>query len=288
MKKIKQKLKKIMKNINYTFSKKVPFPYPVYEGNLLENRCALITGGNSGIGYSIAESFLKNKASVIIVGRNEEKLKKAALELEKNITCEGQFVKYFKFDIADVKNIHKNFSNILENVDKKIDILVNNAGVVSGQIIGKADIDEFENVIKTNLEGTFFLTQEVYNYMVKEKIKGNILNVTSSASLRPAASSYMLSKWALRGFTKGLAKKAIQDDIVVNAIAPGPTDTPMLKSEEDKDIRLKTSPSKRYALPEEIANLSTILVSDMSRMVVGDTLFVTGGASIITYDDMEY
>ncbi len=285
--KIKKSIKKKLKLLKNIFSKKIPVFYPIYEGNVLKNRCALITGGGSGIGYAIAESFLKNGASVIITGRNKEKLSSAKEKLTQYLG-EGQFIEFYELDISNIENLDEKFNIILKKINRKIDILVNNAGVGNGTPIGTTLKSDFEKTIKTNLEGTYFLTQIVYNYMIKENIKGNILNIASSSSLRPTTTPYMLSKLGILGFTKGLAKKAIENEIVVNAIAPGPTVTPMLKDSDDKDINLISSPAGRYALPEEIANLSTILVSDMSRLVVGDTLFVTGGAGIITYDDVEY
>ena len=85
-----------------------------------------------------------------------------------------------------------------------------------------------------------------------------------------------------------MAKKYLPYGIVVNGLAPGSTLTPMLRNDEVNDLYLEYSPSKRYAAPEEIGNLATILVSGMGRMIVGDTIYATGGAGIITYDDMTY
>lgn len=286
MKKIKNKLKKILKKIKNLIGIRIPTPYPIYEGTILKDKVALITGGSSGIGYSIAENFINNKASVIITGRNTEKLKKAVQKLENKIS-KGQFVKYYNLDISDIENIKENLNHILNDISVKIDILVNNAGISSGEAIGNTKLVDFENVIRTNLEGTYFISQEIFNYMRNNNIRGNILNVASSSSLRPATNAYSLSKWSILGFTKGLAKKAIEYDIVVNGIAPGPTATPMLV-DDVKNITLKNSPAGRYTMPEEIANICTILVSNMGRMIIGDTVFITGGSGIITYDDIKY
>ncbi len=287
LKKIKRKIKKILKRVKSFFTKKVPCPYPVFNGSLLDNRCALITGGSSGIGYAIAELFLKNGASVIITGRNAEKLKQVKNVLS-SYAKEHQFVKFYELDITDIDGLDNKFNMILKDCDRPIDILVNNAGVNEGAPIGETLKNDFENTIKTNLEGTYFFTQIVYNYMVKKKINGNILNIASSSSLRPASTPYGLSKWGIVGFTKGLAKKAIEHGIVVNAIAPGPTATPMLKDLKDKNINLIKSPIGRYIMPDEIANITTILVSDLGKCIIGDVIYITGGAGVITYDDVEY
>lgn len=283
----KTEIKKAIKNI---FEHKVPVSYPVMNGGgLLDDRCALITGGASGIGYAIAEQFVRNRASVIIVGRDEERLKDATKALSKLTIDNNQKIYYFMVDISEPRTINDGLSRIIDNVkEKKIDILVNNAGISSGANFGATAIEDFESVFRTNVEGTYFITQEVCNYMRRNKIKGNILNVLSSSSKRPAASPYMMSKWALSGLTLGMAKVCIKDGIVVNAVAPGPTATKMLMQEPGKDISNSGSPIGRYIMPEEIANIAVMLVSDIGRCIVGDTVYATGGSGIITYDDIGY
>mgnify|MGYP001105803198 CR=1 FL=1 len=122
--------------------------------------------------------------------------------------------------------------------------------------------------------------------MLENKIKGNILNISSSSSIRPALTSYQLTKWGIRAFTKGLAKELSPKGIVVNSIAPGPTATDMLLN-GDNNINRPNSPIGRYATTDEIASLSTILVSDLSRMIDGDTIFATGGCGNLTFDDWD-
>ena len=284
---VKAKLKRIVKG---AVARKIPTPYPIVSGGgTLSGRCALITGGGSGIGYAIAEQFVKNKASVIITGRNEDKLKKAAEALKKITIDENQKIYFFKMDISLTSEIDKTIDKIIKNIENKtIDILVNNAGVSSGDNFGRASVEGFERVFKTNVEGTYFVSQKIYNYMKENKIKGNILNVLSSSSKRPAASPYMMSKWASRGLTLGMAKICIKEGIVVNAVAPGPTATKMMMKNPQEDISLDNSPIGRYIMPEEIANVAVMLVSDAGRCIVGDTVYVTGGAGIITFDDISY
>ena len=286
---IKKKIKKICKKY---FSKTTSIKVPVYEGELLKGKTALITGGTSGIGYEIAKSFLKNGASVVIVGRNKDKINNATNSLKEYVKDDNT-VLGIEMDISNIKMIEDKFKDILELLnDKNIDILVNNAGVIKGKNIGsglKTSIEDYEAVLKTNLEGTYFLSQEVANYMKEKNIKGNILNILSSSSLRPAVNPYTVSKWGLRGLTIGMAKRFINDGIVVNGIAPGPTATPMLISDnKDEDLSLESSPVGRYILPEEIANLAVFMVSDMGRMIIGDIVYMTGGAGTVTVDDIKY
>ena len=178
--------------------------------------------------------------------------------------------------------------NLVKN--QKIDILVNNAGILSQKTFGETEIEDFEKVIRTNAESVYFLSQAMYQYMKKNKINGNILNVTSSSAKRPAISAYIMSKWSVKALTLGLAKKLIKDNIVVNAVAPGVTETPMMLPGRNlgEDITYERSPIGRYVMPEEVANIATMLVSKIGRCIVGDTVYVTGGAGVITYDDMIY
>lgn len=285
---MKRKIKRIIKRIKECFSKKISVPIPILQGNFLDGRVALITGGTSGIGFEIAKSFLNNNASVIIVGRNIDKLNKAIKELERE-KKEDTFVKGYILDVSSINEIEYAFNNIIEDLNGiRIDILVNNAGINVGDSIGRENPKTFEQVIKTNLEGTFFLSQIMYNYMKNNKIKGNILNVSSSSAIRPAITAYGLSKWAINGLTMGMAKKFIQDEIVVNAIAPGPTATDMLNKVKNDDISKSNSMVGRFILPEEVANIATILVSQMGRMIIGETIYITGGAGNLTLDDIEY
>jgi 3-oxoacyl-[acyl-carrier protein] reductase len=150
-----------------------------------------------------------------------------------------------------------------------------------------ADSSTYDNVLNTNLKGSFFLSQMVGKYMKENQIKGNILNIASSSSLRPAISAYTLSKWGMRGLTLGLAKSLAPYGITVNGIAPGPTATPMLKS-DNNDITNNRIPLGRFVMPEEIANMAVFLVSGFGRSIIGDIVYMTGGAGVVTYEDMSY
>ena len=282
---IKQFVKKAKFNSKNVFKKKVPVNIPVLNGELLDGRIALITGGASGIGLAIAKAFLNNKGTVVIAGRNESKLKNGVDELKKI----SKNVHYICLDIIDIASFEKKLEEIDNLLDgKKIDILVNNAGVLSSSSIGSTKNDEFDSVMNTNIKGTYFLSQALFNYWKKNKIKGNILNIASSSSNRPATNPYSVSKWGLKGLTIGMAKKMIDYGIVVNGIAPGPTATDMLNSNNKKNITKTQYPLDRLIMPEEIANLAVFLVSDMGKMIVGDIVYMTGGLGTITIDDLNY
>ncbi len=247
---------------------------------LLKGRRALVTGGTSGIGFSIAESFLKAGADVIITGRTQSRLDVAVSTLSKygNISS-------CALDNTDVSSFEEIFYRLLSG-GNDIDILVNNAGVL-GAVLPNAKETDYDLVLNTNLKGAFFLSQLVGKYMKENHIKGNILNIASSSSLRPAVSAYTLSKWGLRGLTLGLAKVLAPYGITVNGLAPGPTATPMLNA-DNNNITNDNIPLGRYVMPEEIANMAVFLVSEMGRSIIGDIVYMTGGAGVVTYEDMNY
>lgn len=250
---------------------------------LLEGKTILITGGSSGIGYAMAELFLKSGATVIISARNNNKLDSAY----KRLSSLSAKIHKLQLDITEIDSFSKFIIDAELLTQSKINVLVNNAGIAKGNFDNLKE-EDFNQVYETNVKGTVFLSKAFADYMIINNIKGNILNVISTSGIRPALSPYEISKWGLKGFTLGLAKKLIKNGIVVNGIAPGPTATPMLKSEDDDNMYHPTTPSGRYTTPEEVANAALFLISDMGRQIVGDILYISGGAGITTYDDVTY
>lgn len=253
---------------------------------LLTGRTALITGGTGGIGYEIAKNFVKAGAHVVITGRTQSKIDKVVTELRQ--ATETDRVEGIEFNMKDVKSIPEFWERLMELVPShKIDILVNNAGV-TGDHFSTTTEDQYDNILDTNLKGVYFLCQRMGQYMIDKKIHGNILNIASSSSIRPANSAYGVSKWGVRGLTEGLGRTLAPHDIVVNAIAPGQTVTNMMAGVSKDNIYHPTNLIKRYVLPCEIANMAVILVSDMGRTIIGDTIYMTGGSGNVTNEDLPY
>lgn len=255
----------------------VPIEHRVDEGNILQGHVALITGGSGGIGYAIAKSFLESDCKVIIAGTNENKLKQCVERL-------GEGAEYIVLDLNEV-------SKMPEKIEKasrmfgKIDILVNSAGIHSTRSMTdffNTTEEEFNNILDINLKGTYFVSQAIAKYMVNNKIKGHILNISSSTGAEPAWSSYRLSKLGVEGFTRGLAQTLTPYGITVNAIAPGSTATNLLGYSNGDSIYTADNVVGRYIMPDEVASYAKILVSDLGNMVVGSTLYVSGGRG--TYD----
>lgn len=256
------------------------------QNRLLEGRCALITGGTSGIGFSIAKAYLNAGVTVVITGRSQDRIDSALSKLSNEGKAFGCIL-----DNTNVPSFDKAFNDLqilLQNKGvSKIDILVNNAGVNCCGMPNATE-EDYDKVLDTNLKGVFFLSQMFGKYLVENNIQGNILNIASASSLRPADSAYTVAKWGIRGLTLGLAKSLAKNGITVNGIAPGPTATPMLIKDGQTNMNLDRLPLGRYITPEEISNMAVILVSDMGRSIMGDIVYMTGGAGLLTYDDVNY
>ena len=272
---IKQVLKKMLKKLRT--KQLVPIVTPVDKDKMLENKVVLITGGSSGIGLSIAEACLKSGAKVIIAGSTQSKIDDVLKE-KKNPNLAGIVI-----NIMDVSSLNNKVFEAASIFNGKIDVLINSAGAHHTHQFEDMPEKEFDKIMNTNVKGTFFMCQKVVEHMKKNGIKGHILNISSSSALRPAWGPYQMSKWAIAGFTKGLAEKCQPYGIVVNALAPGQTATPMLGISND-DIYNGYAMAGRYIMPQEIANLAVFMISDMGNMIVGDTFYMTGGSGVVTFN----
>ena len=245
--------------------------------NILEGKVAFISGGDGGIGFAIANNFISSGAQVIISGRNETKLKQCQKQLGKNVG-------YIVLDLEHPENF-TNKVNEASEIFRHLDILVNSAGVHS--VKSMTDFfsitpDEFDKILGINLKGTYFLSQVVARHMIENKIKGHILNITSSTVAEPAWSPYRLSKLGLEGMTKGLAQKLTSKGIIVNGIAPGSTATNLLGYTNGDTLYTEDNDCNRLILPEEVAAYAKLLVSDLGNMAAGSILYLSGGRG--TYD----
>ncbi len=283
---IKKSVKRIIRLFQYHI--KTPVYIPVQYGTQLQNRNILITGGAGGIGKAIAINCLRNGASVVITGRDIDKLEKVKNELLLETISDSQQVCVLTIDMLNVNQFETAISQAVKLLqNKKLDTLINNAGVDAGGVIGTTTEEQFDKTMNTNLKGTYFMSQAFANYCVQNKIEGNILNISSASGTRPVITPYMYSKWSITGLTKGLAKKYIKNNIVVNGIAPGPVATKMLGL-DGSNLHYDNSPSQRYADPIEVANLAVFLISKAGQMIVGETIYLTGGCGTLTYDDLDY
>lgn len=280
---------RFMRYVRRKFGRKIPVITPVLYGNLLVGRKALITGAGTGIGFAIAEAFARNGADVVLTGRNGSRLREATAKLKSTVQLkQGQVVLPMEMDLKDVAHFTEYAEKACASIGGELDILVNNAGISRGWKYVEVTEDDFDETISTNLKGSYFLSQAVAKRMIEAKVCGNILNIASSSSLRPGNTPYILSKWGIRSFTLGLAKILIKHGIVVNGLAPGPTNTKMILKDGYDGVESEIVPAGRLVTTEEIGNMAVVLASSLGRMIVGDTVFVTGGSGVITVDDVGY
>lgn len=240
------------------------------------NKVALITGGTRGIGKEIAYTLAEKNYDIIINYRTEnEELMKLKKEIEqKRVRC--LLLKGDASNFEDCKKIVEEAINRMNHID----VLVNNAGITKDMLLMRMKPEDFNEVINVNLIGTFNMTKNVINYMMKER-KGRIINVSSVVGISGNAgqTNYAASKAGIIGFTKSLAKEVASRNILVNAIAPGfiQTDMTNILKENVKDEIAKTIPLKRMGTAKDVANVVKFLVSEDSSYITGQVIQVDGG-----------
>jgi gluconate 5-dehydrogenase len=246
--------------------------------NSLANKRAVITGGGTGIGRAIAESFITAGASVVISGRREQVLQQAVQEM-------GSSCRYHVMDVADVASLAQAVRSI-EDASGPIDILVNNAGINLKKPTLEVTDEEFARIQQANLHGLFALTREVVKAMAVRGT-GCVLNITSMAALYGLSrvAAYTASKSAVLGLTRQLAVDFAPLGVRVNAIAPGFIFSEMTAKALDADPERKAkvmsrTPMARMGRPEEVASAAVFLCSDAASFITGVNLAVDGGNSI--------
>lgn len=250
-------------------------------GSILKDKKILITGGSSGFGYAIAEKFLKEGASVIITGRNIEKLKISENNLKK---IDSNRITSIVWDLNDVKNLTSLFHKAIQ-IYSKIDIFINNAGVWSAPMYPHYTLEEYNRIMDINLKGLFFMMQEEANYLENNHIHDKIINITSITGRIPSFEVYHASKWGADCITMGLARKLASKGIIVNGIAPGTAVTDIntaqkIKFDTEKNEYFSVHPTKRFIRVEEVAELATFLASDAANNIVGQIIAIDGGTTI--------
>lgn len=256
----------------------VPLKVPVFQGKLLEEKVALISGGAGGIGIAIAEQFIQNGCKVIITGTNEEKLKNACERL-------GNNSQYYVLDLLNPTVFDKCIQNIsLLFNDNKIDILVNCAGTHGSSSFLDVSLEDWDSIMNINLRGMYFLNQSFGKYLIQNKIQGHILNISSASALKHGKTPYEISKNGVKCMTLGIAEELVKYGIVVNCLAPGPTATSMINLSENASLSWQGNPTGRVATPGEIANWAVFMASDLGNYIIGDSFYVTGGSGTICID----
>lgn len=243
---------------------------------MLKNKVAVITGGTRGIGYAIAETFLKNGAKVAVLGSRQETVDKALNGL-KAINPDYEVIGFCP-NLSEFSAVEACFNKIKEAFGK-IDILVNNAGISAREPIEQYDPEAFKNIMDLNVTAVFNGSKAVVPIM-KEIGGGSIINTSSMVSKfgQQSGVGYPTSKFAVNGLTQSLARELGKYNIRVNAVAPGVTRTDMVAAlPEEMVARVAAGiPMGRVGEPEEVANAFLFLASDMASYVSGTVLYVDG------------
>ena len=237
---------------------------------------ALITGATRGIGKQIAITLAKQGYNIALNYRKEnEELENTKKEIEEI----GVQVLAVKGDVANFEDCENFVKQVIERFGQ-IDVLVNNAGITKDMLLMRMKKEDFEQVIDTNLVGTFNVTKNVVPYMMKAR-SGRIINISSVVGISGNAgqTNYSASKAGIIGFTKSLAKEVASRNVLVNAVAPGFIETNMtdiLKDDVKQEIA-KNIPLKRMGTAQDVANVVKFLASDDSSYITGQVINIDGG-----------
>jgi len=246
--------------------------------DLIKGKVAIVTGAARGIGRMIAIRFAQEGADVAFTDLSRDDNMES---LEKELNALGVKGKGYVSDASDYEQTHQVVDQIVEEFGK-VDVLVNNAGITRDTLLMRMDEEMWDLVMKVNLKSVFNFTKAVQKYMLKART-GSIINMSSVVGVNGNAgqANYSASKAGILGFTKSVAKELGSRSVRCNAIAPGFIITDMTDKLADnvKEEWIKTIPLKRGGQPEDVANVTLFLASDLSSYMTGQTLQVCGGMS---------
>lgn len=244
----------------------------------LKDKITIITGGSRGIGFATAEKFLQEGATVIITASSRENAEKAAGALKEKYpesTIEG-----ISPDLSSLESVRSAFGECVKKYGR-IDVLVNNAGISESTPFIQYTEELFDKVMNLNVKGVFHAARAASEYMIDQG-SGVILSTSSMVSIsgQPSGFAYPSSKFAVNGLTISLARELGPKGIRVNAVAPGITETDMMKAVPKEVIEpmIQKIPLGRLGKPEDIANAFAFLASDDASYITGVVLSVDGMA----------
>lgn len=242
----------------------------------LTGKVAVVTGASRGIGRAIAIKLAEAGANIFF---NYNGSPDAAKETAAMVTEIGVEVEAMKANIADSEEVTAFFKQAVERFGR-IDILVNNAGITRDNLLMRMKENEWDDVIATNLKGTFLTTKAVSRTMMKQRY-GKIINIASVVGLigNAGQANYVASKAGVIGLTKTSARELAARGINVNAIAPGFITTEMTDEldEQTKEMMLSQIPLGKYGTTDDVANAVLFLASDASAYITGQTIAIDGG-----------
>lgn len=249
-------------------------------------KTVLVTGGSQGIGRGIALEFAKTGYQVAI---NYHKNFEAAEEVKDIITRKGGICKCFAADVGNESEVSAMFEAIQKQIGD-IQVLINNAGILKSGAIENLSLEDWNQVINTNVTGVFLCCKTLANRWIRQKKAGQIINIASISGTIPEANTgaYTPSKAGVLGLTKLLAIEWAQYGIQVNAISPGPILTPLQKTAYATDALLaarnEAVPMKRHGTPREIGKVAVFLASEGAAFITGEEIKVDGGSQVSMFN----
>ena len=249
------------------------------EETSIKNKIALVTGSAKGIGSAIALMLAEKGAKTVV---NYKASQKEADDLVNTIQSGGGQAMAVQADVSDRSQVVAMIEEI-GNTWGNIDILVNNAGIIRDGLLVRMSDDAWDDVINTNLNGTFYCTRAVLRSMLSKRW-GRIINIGSVVGLRGNAgqSNYTASKSAVIGFGKALAKEVATRGITVNTVTPGylDTETTSILTQSQKDYWLSVIPQGRFGEVDDIAHMVAFLAEDKAKYITGQVISVDGGMAV--------
>lgn len=250
--------------------------------DLTKTKKAIVTGGSRGIGRAIVKELLERNADGALISDIafiDDNAEQSAAELKAEIGNEEIKVHAFKADASSFDDAEKTVAEAIEKLGG-VDILVNNAGITRDNLLLRMTEQDFDMVIKVNLNSVFNYTKAVLRHMLKQR-SGRIVNIASVVGVigNAGQANYSASKAGVIGFTKSVAKEVAARNITVNAIAPGFIETDMTKklNEDQRNALLQNVPMKRMGSPEDIAKVVAFLCSSDAEYITGQVINVDGG-----------
>jgi 3-oxoacyl-[acyl-carrier protein] reductase len=242
-------------------------------------RVAIVTGGGRGIGRAIAARLAEEGANLAIFYHSNDA---AAKETAEKMRAAGVECELFKGDVSSPRDVEALFTSVSDTFGR-VDILVNNAGITRDNLMIRMKEEEFDDVLQTNLKGTYLCTRAALRPMIRARW-GRIVNVSSVVGLvgNAGQANYAASKAGIIGFTKSVAREVAQRGITVNAVAPGYVETELTGSlpEKVKEQIREQVPAGRFGEPEEVAEVVALLVAEKAGYLTGQTVSVDGGMTM--------